>query len=681
MLNKQITLKLFKIKFQQHEIRFSLLHLIIFGLIFGLLGSYLLWRASAASPLVATKEAESMVLPAGASIIKDKNASARKAVKMTGNGTALRGSVSLPSESVFFNLRIRSSYCSVSWPNASVQIDGATVLKNTAIKKKRWANFTVKSSSAGGNHDLAIILKKTVGKTKKKRKNCNPVLYVDVTRFYGPETAPAPTLTFGASPEIITAGESANLAWESANADSCNASGAWDGSKSTAGNTSTGGLEATSIYNLTCTGSGGNASASVTVTVNQPPPKPVGYTPKYYVSPSGNDSNNGTSPSTPWQSISKVRSTCLQPGDVVAFEGGQIFGGTYLDAACSGTSSSPVVITSYGSGRAILTGGVWISGGRHDIVFDNLEMTNPTGNIFASCGSCSSNPAYNIKLQNSYLHDSPNLGISGPKGAHDWTIANNVVEHIGDSGILLQYIKDFTITKNTITDTGWNTSITYAKHGIYAKTPDVTISHNDFSNNQNGQAISVRAHGQHIYGNSIHDTPYAIAFFDYDLSPSPQGPSYIYSNKFWNISGYAFYYDDQLDPQGKPPSVDFVIANNTFLASGGEMFNLSRVPSSAKVTTANNIFTGSYGSAYRGCGTCSEYNNNWYGGSSNIPSGSGDLRVNPNLSAPPELALPNGSELIDKGTTSVPGLSYGLSNDRLPYYLGNAPDMGAFERQ
>jgi hypothetical protein len=48
----------------------------------------------------------------------------------------------------------------------------------------------------------------------------------------------------------------------------------------------------------------------------------------YYVSPTGNDSNNGTSTSTPWKTISKVNSVTLSAGDRVLFQGGQTFSGT-----------------------------------------------------------------------------------------------------------------------------------------------------------------------------------------------------------------------------------------------------------------------------------------------------------------------------------------------------------------
>ena len=123
---------------------------------------------------------------------------------------------------------------------------------------------------------------------------------------------------------------------------------------------------------------------------------------------------------------------------------------------------------------------------------------------------------------------------------------------------------NITVSHSTITDTGWNPAITWGKHGIYDKGPNTTIANNDFSNNAGGQAISLRFHGAHVYGNTIHDTPYAIAFFDYDTAPAPQGTNYVYDNRLWNITGWGFYYSNQADPQGNPPTVGFVLASNTF---------------------------------------------------------------------------------------------------------------------
>ena len=71
----------------------------------------------------------------------------------------------------------------------------------------------------------------------------------------------------------------------------------------------------------------------------------------YYVSSSGNDSANGLSSSTPWQSISKVNSSFsgFNPGDRILFKRGDVFYGT-LRISRSGSSGNPITISAYGSG-------------------------------------------------------------------------------------------------------------------------------------------------------------------------------------------------------------------------------------------------------------------------------------------------------------------------------------------
>jgi hypothetical protein len=402
----------------------------------------------------------------------------------------------------------------------------------------------------------------------------------------------------------------------------------------------------------------------------------------YYVSPSGSDANSGSA-SAPWQSVSRVNSASLQPGDSVLFEGGQTFANANLMPAHSGTPSAPIRFGSYGSGRARFTGSandVWLPDDVHDLVFDNLDFTG-SSNLFASSGSGTG--TYDITIQNSALHDTPAaaLNIANPQD-HDWTVTNDSFTHTGDSAVFI-WGNNITVSHSSFSDIGWNPAITWGKHGIYDKGPNSTIAYNDFTNIPNGQAISLRFHGAHVYGNTIHDTPYAIAFFDYDTAPAPQGTSYVYDNRLWNISGWGFYYANQADPQGHSPTVAFVVASNTFsLSNAVEAVNLSEVPTVTSVTLANNIFTGSYASAYRGCTTCTENNNDWYGGTNNIPSGAGDLHVNPALSAAPALTPATGSGVIDAGTTAVTGLSYAAACDGAPLdYCGARPDQGAAESE
>jgi len=70
----------------------------------------------------------------------------------------------------------------------------------------------------------------------------------------------------------------------------------------------------------------------------------------YYVSPTGSDSNTGTSPNSPWRSLSKVDSTNFAPGSQILFQSGGDWYGQQLSASSSGTPSDPITYGSYGSG-------------------------------------------------------------------------------------------------------------------------------------------------------------------------------------------------------------------------------------------------------------------------------------------------------------------------------------------
>ena len=76
----------------------------------------------------------------------------------------------------------------------------------------------------------------------------------------------------------------------------------------------------------------------------------------YYLSPSGSDRQEGTSPQKAWQTISRANKAPLQPGDSVLLEGGGSFPGNLLVRA-SGTVKAPITIASHGHGVATICGG------------------------------------------------------------------------------------------------------------------------------------------------------------------------------------------------------------------------------------------------------------------------------------------------------------------------------------
>jgi PKD repeat protein len=102
----------------------------------------------------------------------------------------------------------------------------------------------------------------------------------------------------------------------------------------------------------------------------------------YYVdSVSGNDNWNGQSPSTAWQTLSKVNSTTFEPGDEILFKAGCAWTGRLYPKG-SGSDGSPIVIDMYAAGALPIING---NGQELEAVLlynqeywqiNNLEVTN-----------------------------------------------------------------------------------------------------------------------------------------------------------------------------------------------------------------------------------------------------------------------------------------------------------------
>jgi len=81
------------------------------------------------------------------------------------------------------------------------------------------------------------------------------------------------TVSLSATPQTIDQGQPTTLSWDSTNATSCAASGAWSGDLSTTVGSIAVSPDVTSTYIITCNGEGDSTSSdSVTVTVNEPAP-------------------------------------------------------------------------------------------------------------------------------------------------------------------------------------------------------------------------------------------------------------------------------------------------------------------------------------------------------------------------------------------------------------------------
>ncbi len=78
----------------------------------------------------------------------------------------------------------------------------------------------------------------------------------------------------------------------------------------------------------------------------------------YYIDAlNGNDSNSGTTTSSPWRSLAKVNITTFPAGAKILFKASNSWTGQLYPKG-SGTNSSPIIIDMYGAGsKPLITGG------------------------------------------------------------------------------------------------------------------------------------------------------------------------------------------------------------------------------------------------------------------------------------------------------------------------------------
>jgi parallel beta-helix repeat protein len=274
----------------------------------------------------------------------------------------------------------------------------------------------------------------------------------------------------------------------------------------------------------------------------------------YYVSSGGSDSNSGTNPSAAWRTVKRVNRARLAPGDGVLFEGGATFTDETLMPSASGAPGSPIIFASYGQRNATLPQGVWFRGNDY-LAFEHLTI-GPNGNLQGTGDGVTVEWC-------SIGNDS--LAINA-MGSH-WTIDDNTVDHTGDSGMLLEG-DSYTVSGNTITNTGLDPTIPYGKHGIYLRVSNARVTGNTITN-FSADGISVRYRNSVLSRNRISDGPIGIAWFQYDAIA---GTSDWTGNTITGTTGAGIY----VSPSdiGGETRESFVIERNTIRPFTGVFMNL-----------------------------------------------------------------------------------------------------------
>jgi Right handed beta helix region len=170
----------------------------------------------------------------------------------------------------------------------------------------------------------------------------------------------------------------------------------------------------------------------------------------YYVSPSGKDHNPGTI-EKPWETISKVNKVNFDAGDRIFFEGNNSFPGgpIYFNSFDSGAAENPIILSSYGTGRAVIspnTDAGFFAYNTAGIVITNLnfygsgEATNNKDGInFYNDGKAGAIKEL-VHIDSVEVTGFGGIGIviggwDGPYGYRDVRITNCVSHDNGQAGI------------------------------------------------------------------------------------------------------------------------------------------------------------------------------------------------------------------------------------------------------
>jgi Right handed beta helix region len=144
----------------------------------------------------------------------------------------------------------------------------------------------------------------------------------------------------------------------------------------------------------------------------------------YYIdSIGGNDRSNGTSSSTPWQTIAKVDSSSFNPGDSILFKSGDTWR-EQLNITNSGSAGKPITFGSYGVGALPIISGAnlatgWASVSSTNMTIWSVNQTSSANQVFEDGKRLASSVAYGAMSAGSFYYD------AGEGKVYVWTFSGD----------------------------------------------------------------------------------------------------------------------------------------------------------------------------------------------------------------------------------------------------------------
>ena len=268
----------------------------------------------------------------------------------------------------------------------------------------------------------------------------------------------------------------------------------------------------------------------------------------YYVTPDGSDFNPGTSPDLPWRTMGHINQAELQPGDEVLFAAGQTWVEPLAPKA-HGTRKRRITFGTFGEGRANLAGGVFLLNSRW-LSFRSFSISGVSQAVLGGSGGKGSR---GIVVQDFLIEDVSIAVNAANRGDRGWRIEDNIISRTGDSAIIVNG-RNFVVARNQITDAGTSAEIPFAKHGVYAKGPRITIEHNTIDG-ASDSGVSTRFPNALIQWNRITRAALGVGYFQ---NADTGGVSIVRHNSIHDVENGIFLADSEVER--------FVVHGNAIVA-------------------------------------------------------------------------------------------------------------------
>lgn len=462
----------------------------------------------------------------------------------------------------------------------------------------------------------------------------------------------------------------------------------------------------------------------------------------YYVSPSGDDNNPGTSQSEAWKTIAKVNSMSFIPGDSILFERGGVWNET-LVISSSGFEENPIVFGTYGSGeKPTIDGSGFLSrciasDNQSDyIVIDSLYLMrcgdpdtpaqSPDFDEWHGCLVSSQNDGWTVR--NNTIEDCGQRAIFargdpiGPIAAKDWIIEDNLIGTIifnegstsDRTAILLRGLDHPIVRRNIITPIntaaiGTNTggqSHTGAESSypefyenevtnaigcnLYAMWTDYAQIHHNYVHDSHGAGICVSYDSDYaeIFYNIIHDMGNSSGFYNgIDINLDADYGK-IFNNVVVNVAYVNITIEDaSWDPeiQENMPSDGWIIRNNILDARGNSPAEvpIAIYPTCKDTVISNNVYIPN--ASFWGGGFVGRWKGEYlkfeYDEWSNASGDTLSMVIDPDSDPLFVEGANHDYHLTSDSVALDQGYDVGLDRDFEGNLVpqGNAPDIGAYE--